>query len=125
LTTSPLRSNVASLALEPAPLTASRAAIAMSGLSARTASIASSDWSFDWISVSVVWMSSTPLTCRFSTSPPKPFLAPSQRWLSPMFACSWMTQSSFFPPASFSFAPAPSPAIVSVWPTCVIAPSSW
>ena len=67
----------------------------MSGFSDSTASIESSDSSFDWISVSVVEMSSTPLTCRFSTSPPKPCLAPSQRWLSPMLPCSWITQSSF------------------------------
>jgi hypothetical protein len=100
------------------------AATAMSGLSVRTASIALSDCSLDWISVSDVWMSLTPFTWRFSTSPPKPFLAPSQRWLSPMFDCSWMTQSSFFAPASLNLAPAPSPAIDSVWPTCVIAPRS-
>ena len=108
-----------SLAFEPAPLIASRAATAMSGLSARTASIELSACSLDWISVSVVWMSSVPLTWRFSTSPPKPVLAPSQRWLSPMFDCSWMTQSSFFAPASLNFSPAPSPAISSVCPTCV------
>ena len=113
------------LASEPAPWIASRAATAMSGLSVRTASIELSDCSLDWISVSVVWMSLTPLTWRFSTSPPKPFLAPSQRWFRPMLDCSWMTQRSFLAPASLNLAPAPSPAIVSVCPTCVIAPSSW
>ena len=67
-------------------------------------------------------MSSVPVTWTFSTSPPKPFLAPSQRWLRPTLPCSWMTQMSFVTPASLSFLPAPSPAIVSVWPTCVMAP---
>ena len=94
-----------SFASELAPWIASRAAIAMSGLSVRTASIESSDWSLDWISVSVVWMSLTPLTWRFSTSPPKPFFAPSQRWLSPMLDCSWMTHSSLVAPASLNFLP--------------------
>ena len=108
---------MASLASEPAPLTASRAATAMSGFSASTASIDLSDWSLDWISVSEVATSAVPLTWRFSTSPPKPFLAPSQRWLRPRLPCSWMMQRSFEPPISLNFAPAPSPAISSDWPT--------
>src|SRR3954447_6975225 len=120
-----VRSNGASLAFELAPLIADFAAEAMSGLSAMTPSNDLSACSLDLISVCVVAMSAVPLTCRLVTAPPKPCLTPSQRCWRPMLFCSWMTQRTFLTPSDFSRAPAARPAIVSVWPTCVIAPSRW
>ena len=106
-----LRSNVASLAFEFAPLIASRAAIAMSGLSASTASIGLVGLQLGLdLGQAGLRCRSVPLTCMFSTSPPKPFLAPSQRSLRPMLPCSWMTHSSFLAPFSLSALPAASPA---------------
>ena len=69
-------------------------------------------------------MSAVPLTWRLVTSPPKPCLTPSQRCWRPMLFCSWMTQRTFLTPSALSRSPAAWPAIVSVWPTWVIAPSA-
>src|SRR3954462_11000181 len=124
LRTDGLRSNVASFALEPAPLIAVLAADAMSGFSAITPSKDLSACSLDLISVCVVAMSAVPLTWRLVTDPPKPCLTPSQRCCRPMLFCSCTTQRTFLTPSDFSRAPAALPAIVSVWPTCVIAPSA-
>ena len=111
LMTAGLMSNVAIFASELASLTAVTAAAAMSGFSVMTASKDLSACSLDLISVCVVAMSAVPLTCWLVTSPPKPFLTPSQRCCRPMLFCSWMTQSTFLTPAALSFAPAASPAI--------------
>src|SRR4051812_5590921 len=124
LRTDGLRSNVASFASEPAPLSAVFAAAAMSGFSVMTPSYDLSACSFDLISVCVVEMSAVPLTWRLVTGPPKPCLTPSQRCCRPMLFCSWTTQRTFLTPSDFSRAPAALPAIVSVWPTCVSAPSA-
>src|SRR4051812_15041026 len=124
LSTDGLRSNVASFAFELAPVIAVLAAEAMSGFSEMTPSKDLSACSLDLISVCVVAMSAVPLTWRFVTAPPKPCFTPSQRCCRPMLFCSWMTQSTFLTPSDFSRAPAALPAIVSVWPTCVIAPSA-
>src|SRR4051794_22669944 len=69
-------------------------------------------------------MSAVPLTCRLVTEPPKPCLTPSQRCWRPMLFASWMTQRTFLTPSLFRRCPAARPAIVSVWPTWVIAPSA-
>src|SRR3954447_1578768 len=123
LSTEGLRSNVASLALEPAPLTAVFAAEAMSGFRVMTPSKDLSACSLDLISVCVVAMSAVPLTWRLVTALPKPCFTPSQRCCRPMLLCSWITHRTFLTPAALSFAPAALPAIVSVWPTWVSAPS--
>src|SRR3954468_17105135 len=68
-------------------------------------------------------MSAVPLTWMLSTVPPKPSLTPSQRCWRPMLPCSWMMQSTFLAPSDLNRTPAALPAIVSSWPTWVIAPS--
>src|SRR5918992_1047195 len=63
-------------------------------------------------------------TATTSTWPPRPCSKPSQRWSSAMFPTSWFMQSALSTPSSASRSPAPSPAMNSVCPTCVSAPSS-
>src|SRR3954469_18566993 len=124
LSTDGLRSNVASFASEPAPVIAVLAAEAMSGFNVMTPSKDLSACSLDLISVCVVAMSAVPLTCWLVTGPPKPCLTPAQRSWRPMLFCSWITQSTFLTPAALSRSPAATPAIFSVWPTWVMAPSA-
>ncbi|CAM5581296.1 hypothetical protein SVIOM342S_01083 [Streptomyces violaceorubidus] len=55
--------------------------------------------------------------------PSKVFFTPSQRWVRPTLPCSWMTQTAFLAPSSFSRLPSASPATVSSWPKNSIRPS--
>lgn len=63
-----------------------------------------------------------PSTYRFVILPSKVFLAPSQRCSWPTLPCSCRTHSAFFLPRLLSSLPTASPAMVSSWPMCVIAP---
>src|SRR3712207_4748545 len=64
------------------------------------------------------------LTETTSTGPPSPCSKPSHLWSSATLPTSWLTQSALVTPASAIRSPAPSPAMSSVCPTCVSAPSS-
>jgi len=106
---------------------ASRAAMPTSGFRVRTASMVSSEINLSCSVLDVPARSATPVvaTLNRSTSPLKVSVKPSQRASSPMLPSSWITHSTLLTPSSLKRKPAPCPATSSVWPTWVIAPSSW